>query len=88
MDGAFAPTVTILGETWTITLGTRKSHPNLKKADGYCDSSTREIVIKKQREEAKPREQQNLLGDERRTGGLDRAAACQAAPCLCGRGRV
>ena len=37
--------VVILGETWTIGMGTEEVYPALADADGYADTSMRRIVI-------------------------------------------
>lgn len=36
---------TILGEEWTIKIGSEIDFPYLKSVDGYTDSSVRQIVI-------------------------------------------
>lgn len=60
-----ADSVTILGEKWRIALGDEKTYPHLKKADGDCDVSIRQIVVKKQRDVPKPHEQVDLRAYER-----------------------
>lgn len=37
--------VNVLGTTYTITIKTSKEDPTLEKCDGYCDCTTRQIVI-------------------------------------------
>lgn len=40
--------ISILGNEWTITERTRAEDNNLKYADGYCDWTTRTIVIERE----------------------------------------
>ena len=37
--------ISVLGTEWTIKFGTKNEYPSLTDADGYTDSSTKEIVI-------------------------------------------
>lgn len=38
--------IRILGETWALKFGTPDKFPGLESADGYCDSSVREMIIR------------------------------------------
>ena len=37
--------INILGSEWNIKFGNEEQYPNLKNMDGYCDQSTREIIV-------------------------------------------
>lgn len=37
--------INILGSEWDVKLGSEEQYPNLKNMDGYCDQSTREIIV-------------------------------------------
>lgn len=41
----FANSVSVLGEIYTIRQSTPEEDPHLKECDGYCDKTTRGIVI-------------------------------------------
>ena len=41
-------TIDIMGSAWTITECSEKDDPNLNNADGYCDWTTRRIVIERE----------------------------------------
>ena len=47
--------INILGSEWTIIERSEAEHKRLDKCDGYCDWTTREIVVE--------REMQGNLGD-------------------------
>ena len=38
--------IQILGEVWTIKFGTPEKFPGLEAADGFTDSSVRELIIR------------------------------------------
>lgn len=38
-------TINILGTEYTVTLATEQSEPRLEGCDGFCDETTREIVV-------------------------------------------
>lgn len=37
--------INILGSEWNIKFGSEEQYPNLKNMDGYCDQSTREVIV-------------------------------------------
>lgn len=37
--------INILGSEWNIKFGSEEQYPILKNIDGYCDQSTREIIV-------------------------------------------
>ena len=37
--------INILGSEWDVKFGSEEQYPNLKNMDGYCDQSTREIIV-------------------------------------------
>lgn len=41
-------TINILGSTWSIVERSFKDDPHLENADGYCDWTTRTIVIERE----------------------------------------
>jgi hypothetical protein len=57
--------VTILGSEWKIELRKGKQDAGLKGLGGYCDKTTRLIVIRQQHGEPKPRECSDLREYER-----------------------
>ena len=38
-------TINVLGAEYTVTLTTEQSEPRLEGCDGFCDETTREIVV-------------------------------------------
>ena len=37
--------INILGTEYTVTLATKQSEPRLENCDGFCDETTREIIV-------------------------------------------
>lgn len=37
----------ILGTEYTVTLATEQAEPRLEGCDGFCDETTKEIVVKR-----------------------------------------
>lgn len=38
-------TINILGAEYTVTLATEQAEPRLERCDGFCDETTREIIV-------------------------------------------